>query len=306
MGTARPGARGPKRGLTLDRIVSAGIKVALTDGIGSLSMARVASELGVGTMSLYRYVTAKDELLLLMVDAALGTPPPPQPGEDWRAGLRRWALGVWAAYRRHPWSLRVPISAPPLRPQQRRLAGQRAWPRWPTHRCPSRRSSPAVLLVSGFVRNVATLIADLLAGAAGETVMPGYGTLLTRLTTAEQFPALHRAIASGALDDDDDIEVELEFGLERILDGIAVLIDETGGGRLISGPRDDDAAAVRGHRDLAGDAPRGAAGDRRPVPVRRHRRAPGDPDQRAWSARGSRPPCPMPSCWTSSRWACAS
>jgi AcrR family transcriptional regulator len=232
-GLRDPGARGPKRGLTLDRIVSAGIKVALTDGIGSLSMARVASELGVGTMSLYRYVTAKDELLLLMVDAGLGTPPPSPPGEDWRAGLRRWALGVWAAYRRHPWSLRVPISAPPYGPNNVAWLDNALATLADTPLAEQEKLS-CVLLVSGFVRNVATLTADLMAGAAGELVMPGYGALLTRLTTAEQFPALHRAIASGALDDDDDIEVELGFGLERILDGIAVLIDETDGGRKLA------------------------------------------------------------------------
>jgi AcrR family transcriptional regulator len=225
-GLRDPGARGPKRGLTLDRIVAAGIKVALTDGIGSLSMARVASELGVGTMSLYRYVTAKDELLLLMVDAGLGTPPPPEPGEDWRAGLRRWALGVWAAYRRHPWSLRVPITAPPYGPNNVAWLDNALAAMTDTPLSEQEKLSTA-LLVSGFVRNVATLTADLMAGAAGEMVMPGYGQMLTRLTTAEQFPALHRAIASGALDDDDDIEVELEFGLERILDGVAVLIERT-------------------------------------------------------------------------------
>ena len=107
--------------------MAAGIKVALTEGIGALSMARVAGELGVGTMSLYRYVAAKDELLTLMVDTALGPPPPARAGdEDWRAGLTRWAVGVRDAYRRHPWSLRVPISGAAARAQQRRLARERA------------------------------------------------------------------------------------------------------------------------------------------------------------------------------------
>lgn len=231
-GLRDPGARGPKRGLTLDRIVAAGIRLALTDGIGALSMARIASELGVGTMSLYRYVSAKDELLLLMVDAAIGPPPPPEPGEDWRAGLHRWAIGVWGRYRLHPWALRVPISAPPYGPNnvawlENGLAALAGTP------LAEQEKLSTVLLLSGFVRNVATLTADLLAGAAGESVMPGYGAMIGRLTTAEQFPALHRAVASGALDDDDDIEVELDFGLERILDGIEVLID-AGGGRLTS------------------------------------------------------------------------
>jgi AcrR family transcriptional regulator len=217
------GRRGPKRGLTLQRIVAAGIGVALTDGLGALSMARIASELGVGTMSLYRYVAAKDELLELMVDAALGTPPPASPGEDWRAGLRRWAEGVRDAYRRHPWSLRVPISAPPLAPNNVAWLDNALTALAPTALSEQEKLS-SVLLVSGFVRNVEVLTADLRAGAAGEQVMPGYGTLLQRLISPEDLPALHRAIASGVLDDDDDIEVEFEFGLERILDGIGVLV----------------------------------------------------------------------------------
>jgi AcrR family transcriptional regulator len=230
------GSRGPKRGLTLERIVAAGINVAHTDGVGALSMARIAGELGVGTMSLYRYVAAKDELLNLMVDTALGAPPPPAPGEDWRAGLRRWALGVWEAYRRQPWVLRVPISGPPYGPNNVAWLDNGLAALAETPLCEADKAS-TVLLLSGFVRNVATLSADFAAGSAGsagsagEAVMPGYGAVLTQLTTAEQFPALHRAIASGVFDDDDEIEVELEFGLERILDGVAVLIERTGPSR---------------------------------------------------------------------------
>jgi len=218
------GRRGPKPGLTLDRIVKAGIKVALTEGVGALSMARVAGELGVGTMSLYRYVAAKDELLTLMVDAALAAPPAAE-GEsaDWRSGLTRWAVGLRDAYRRHPWSLRVPISAPPLGPNN--VA-------WLEHALRALAETPlseqdklsCILLISGFVRNDATLTADFAAATGGEPVMPGYGRVLGRLTDAERFPALHAAIASGALDDEDDIDAEFNFGLCRILDGIEALI----------------------------------------------------------------------------------
>jgi AcrR family transcriptional regulator len=224
------GRRGPKRGLTLERIVAAGIQVALTDGLGALSMARIASELGVGTMSLYRYVAAKNELLELMVDAGLGPPPPARPGEDWRAGLRRWAEGVRDRYRRHPWSLRVPISAPPLAPNNVAWLDNALTALSGTSLSEQEKLS-SVLLVSGFVRNVETLTADMRAGAAGEQVMPGYGTLLGRLISPEDLPALHRAIASGVLDDDDDIEVEFEFGLERILDGIGTLVASKREGR---------------------------------------------------------------------------
>jgi len=222
-GRREKGTRGPKPGLTLDRIVAAGVKVAMTQGIGALSMTRVAAELGVGTMSLYRYVTAKDELLTLMVDSALGSPPDPAPGADWRAGLTRWALGVRSAYQRHPWSLRVPISAPPLGPNnvawlESALSALGATP------LSEQQKLSTVLLVSGFVRNDATLDLDLAAGAGGEQVMPGYARMLAALIEGGDFPALADALASGALEDEDDPDSEFYFGLERILDGVAELI----------------------------------------------------------------------------------
>ncbi|HEY6522814.1 MAG TPA: TetR/AcrR family transcriptional regulator, partial [Solirubrobacteraceae bacterium] len=217
------GTRGPKRGLTLERIVAAGIKVALTEGLGALSMARLASVLGVGTMSLYRYVAAKDELLALMVDRALGPPPVPGPDDEWRVGLTRWSVELRAAYGRHPWALRVPISGPPLGPNNVAWLDNALAALGDTPLSEQQKLS-TVLLLSGFVRNEATLTADFAAAAAGELVMPGYGQMLRRLIDPEQLPALYRAIESGSLDDADDPDAEFEFGLARILDGVDVLI----------------------------------------------------------------------------------
>jgi AcrR family transcriptional regulator len=222
-GLRRDGRRGPRRGLTLDAIVAAGIEVAAADGVGALSMARIAKRLGVGTMSLYRYVAAKDELLTLMVDTALGPPPPSPPRGGWRAGLTAWCGALRDTYRRHPWSLRVPISAPPLGPNNVAWL-DRALDALAETRLPEQDKLSSVLVLSGFVRNDATLTADFAAAANGELVMPGYGTLLAQITSADEFPSLHRAIASGALDDEDDPDVEYRFGLARILDGIAELV----------------------------------------------------------------------------------
>ena len=86
-----------------------------------------------------------------------------------------------------------------------------------------------VLLVSGFVRNDVTLALDFAQASGGAPQMPGYGQLLARLTTAEELPSLHRAIASGSLDDPDDPDVEFNFGMARILDGIAALVSRCHG-----------------------------------------------------------------------------
>jgi AcrR family transcriptional regulator len=226
-GRREPGTRGPKRGLTLGGIVAAGIHVAVSEGLDSLSMARVASELGVGTMSLYRYVAAKDELLTLMVDAALGTPrDPPLPDQSWREGITEWAVWLRDAYRRHPWTLKVPITAPPLGPNnvawlEGALRSLGATP------LSEQQKLSTVLLISGFVRNDATLTADFAAANQGEQVMPRYGALLSQLIEPARFPALQRAIASGALDDEDDPDQEFRFGLQRILDGVELLIRQT-------------------------------------------------------------------------------
>jgi AcrR family transcriptional regulator len=220
--------KGPKRGLSLERIVEAAVKIAVTDGLGAVSMNRVATTLGASTMSLYRYVESKEELLMLMVDAASGKPPPAEePGEGWRAGLARWAWAYRTVLRRHPWMLRVPISGPPVTPNQIAWLDHGLRALGATHLEEGEKLS-SMLLLSGFVRNEATLSADLTAAAlaAGVTtpdVMPRYSRLLQRLTDPEQFPAIHAAIAAGALDDEDDEEHEFIFGLERLLDGIDVL-----------------------------------------------------------------------------------
>ncbi|MFV2121161.1 TetR/AcrR family transcriptional regulator [Streptomyces sp. Act-28] len=117
-GTGEPPSRGPKRGLTLDAIVAAAVELADAEGLGAVSMRRLSTELGVGTMSLYRYVPGKAELLDLMLDRVQGLPPdaPAQPPADWRDGVESLARGHLALYRRHPWLLKVNQSRSVLGP----------------------------------------------------------------------------------------------------------------------------------------------------------------------------------------------
>jgi AcrR family transcriptional regulator len=112
-------ARGPKPGLTLTQIVAAAIDVADREGLAALSMRRVATELGVGTMSLYRYVPGKDELVALMCDQVLGSPGDVEQwrrGKGWRETMELVAEGSWELYTTHPWLIQVNQARPVLGP----------------------------------------------------------------------------------------------------------------------------------------------------------------------------------------------
>jgi AcrR family transcriptional regulator len=213
-------SRGPRPGLSLARIVEAGVQVASTEGLPAVSMARVARELGTSTMSLYRYVAAKDELLMLMVDAAIGPPPAADPDDGWRAGLSRWAWAYHERLREHPWGLRVPITGPPATPNQVAWMEHALWPMRDTGLSEDEKAS-VLLLLSGYVRNEATLTAELMsAGFISDESMMGYSRLLATLTDSDRFPAIQRLLEAGVFDRADPPEKEFSFGLERILDGL--------------------------------------------------------------------------------------
>jgi AcrR family transcriptional regulator len=227
----RPG-KGPKPGLSLERIVEAAVKVADSDGIAAVSMSRVAADLDVSTMSLYRYVSAKDELLTLMTDAAYGRPPTASASDEgWRAGLARWAWAELAVLRRHPWILRIPISGPPLTPNAISWLEQGLGTLRDTGLGEGEKFS-VILLLTGFVRNSATQLTDIheaavKSGSTVQDVMTAYGRMLAKLIDPERFPAVTAGLASGALDDDEEEEFgdnEFLFGLERVLDGLEMLI----------------------------------------------------------------------------------
>jgi AcrR family transcriptional regulator len=210
-------AKGPKRGLSLDRIVAAAVKAADADGLEAVSMSRVAVDLGAATMSLYRYVASKDELLVLMIDLATGQPPT-DPVTDWRVGLTRWAEAYRAVLNRHDWILRLPAEGLPIAPHQTAWL-ERGLQSLQGASLREAEKLSTVLLIRGFVRNEAVLT----AGAPGRDAAPAYGRVLSQLTDRFRFPALHQAIAAGAFETDDDVDSSFYFGLERILDGIDVL-----------------------------------------------------------------------------------
>ncbi len=109
--------RGPKPRLSRTAIVEAAMTVADAEGLDAVSMQRVARELGYTTMSLYRHLDSKEDLLVLMQDAALSQRPAgPRDDGDWRAGTEEWCHRALDQWRRHPWSAYIPQSGPPSGP----------------------------------------------------------------------------------------------------------------------------------------------------------------------------------------------
>lgn len=229
-GLAANPQRGPKREMSVERIVDTAMALADEGGLAAVSMAKVAAELGFTTMSLYRYVTSKDDLLLLMQDAACASfmMPPMDSVLGWRQGLREFALASVNVVRLHPWYLDIPIAGAPVTPGNLAIVdwGLGCMAALPLD---DQEKMSTVLLLSTYGREVGVVERDVSrsreAGAVGAGLdVPG---ILGLLVTEERFPHLHRILQSGAYTDNDPPGQEhddFDFGLERILDGIAHLI----------------------------------------------------------------------------------
>jgi AcrR family transcriptional regulator len=229
-GLREPSRRGPRPTLTVDRIVRAGIEIADAEGLAALSMSRVADRLGFTTMSLYRHVANKEELLVLMWSAALDAPPETAgPGDDWRSGLRRWCRAQVAAFQARPWLIDVPISGPPITPPD--LAWMDAGLRALARTGLSENDKLDIMIAfNAQARYQAKIFRDLMEAAkAGRPGMADYGRLLRELIDGERFPSVWRTVESGILDLPEGVtnapdEADLEAGVELLLDGVAALI----------------------------------------------------------------------------------
>jgi AcrR family transcriptional regulator len=193
-------------------------------------MSRVAKELGTSAMSLYRYVASKNELLMLMVDGAFGQVDVAEPTEGtWRERLWNWSLIELAAYRQFPWVTRIPVSGAPIMPKQILFMewGLRTLGDTKLH---EHEKLSVILLVTSFTRSFALLSGDIAAAVeSGEPMAQAtarFGVLIKRLTTAAEFPALHAVVDSGTFEEEEAelLDYDFYFGLERILDGVAMLM----------------------------------------------------------------------------------
>ncbi|MET8527025.1 TetR/AcrR family transcriptional regulator C-terminal domain-containing protein [Micromonospora sp. NPDC005172] len=219
--------RGPVHGVTRDQVVRTAIGIADSEGLAGLSMRRIATELDVPTMSLYRQVRGKEHLLLLMADAAFAAHRPPgtlPPG--WRAQLELLCRLQWSIYCRHPWlthviSLTRPLMAPHAVAHTecalRALAGCGLDQHTQLH---------LVVALANHVRGTAVNLqqgaeAEQDTGLTDDEWMVAQADVLGRLLAAGEFPHLARLSRSAI---DLNADSLFEFGLQRLLDGVAALV----------------------------------------------------------------------------------
>jgi len=97
----------PREPLSRERILRTAVALADEGGVESLSMRKIALELGVVPMALYKHVANKDEVLDGMVDVVVGEIDPPPGGTDWKTTIRQRVLSARSALLRHPWASQV-------------------------------------------------------------------------------------------------------------------------------------------------------------------------------------------------------
>ncbi|HEX5748208.1 MAG TPA: TetR/AcrR family transcriptional regulator [Archangium sp.] len=213
--------------LSRERIVRAALGIADAEGLSELSMRSVAAALGVPTMSLYRHVPGKEELVLLMADAAFAEgelPRSPPPG--WRAQLERVMRLHWSLYHRHPWLARV-LSL--TRPQL--LPSGMAHTEWVLRALDGLGLGLDTMLqvhltLVGFVRGIALELeeeaeAEAETGLTSDEWIQTQEAEMARVIASGHFPMLSRVgeLAGGSFEL--SLDTLFETGLLRLLDGLA-------------------------------------------------------------------------------------
>lgn len=93
--------------LNRDSVLRAAVALADKEGVEALSMRKLANELGVVPMALYKHVADKEDLLVGMVDVVIATYDPPETGSDWKGAIRSRILSARRALLKHPWARQV-------------------------------------------------------------------------------------------------------------------------------------------------------------------------------------------------------
>ncbi|MFI9320877.1 TetR/AcrR family transcriptional regulator C-terminal domain-containing protein [Kitasatospora aureofaciens] len=228
-------AKGGERELGRERIVEAAVRVADHEGLAALSMRRVATELGVATMSLYRHVPGKDELLRLMMDRVFGEQPlAAAPAPDWRTGLEEVSRLQWRIYRSHPWLASTMSFTRPVLAPDAALHTERAISALAGLGLSWEEMAQASVSLAAFTCGLAVHFereaqAEQDSGMSAEEWMErlddeDHDRLMSDPERFPMFDALNRGPEI-----DLGLDALFEFGLARMLDGVGALIAARGG-----------------------------------------------------------------------------
>lgn len=227
-----PPRRGPRPGLSVDAVVEAAIRLADAAGLDAVTMRRVAQQLGVAPMTLYTYVPGKAELLELMLDAAYAAMSRADTsGRPWRERVAAVAGENAALYAAHPWAATVSTGRPPLGPgmmakYEHELAA------FDGVGLDDVTVDAALTHLLNFVRSTARDAADARAVRQATAMddaqwWSANAPLLERVLDPAAYPRAVRigGAAGAAQQSAYDPERAYGFGLVRVLDGLAALID---------------------------------------------------------------------------------
>ncbi|MEV6930912.1 TetR/AcrR family transcriptional regulator [Dactylosporangium sp. NPDC051485] len=218
------GRRGPKPAHSVEEIVAAATELADEEGIAAASLPKVASRIGVTTNALYRYVSSKDELIVLLADRAWGDPPA-LPDGDWREAAALWSRQLFERFLSRPWLLDVPTTVP-LTPHNAAWLDALITVLKPTGMAAQHMLTCAYLLdsharyVANLRRNTPTPAALRRANPDQQRAMRAVRVFLDSQLRSRNLHAVADVMEDPTFLDDEPSLDGFEFGLARILDGI--------------------------------------------------------------------------------------
>ncbi|WP_410676187.1 TetR/AcrR family transcriptional regulator [Amycolatopsis sp. cmx-4-68] len=241
--------RGRKPVYSRAQITDAAIRIADVEGLEAATMRRIAVEIGAGTMSLYRYVPSRDDLIELMADRLMGEIEiAGLPSGDWRADLTHYANQTRAMWLRHPWIATVHRVLPGHGPNQLRLIERVMGVLDPHVSIDENLALMAILnsYVEGVVREEVVAAEEIRRSGLSELAfMSRMLPRIQELLASGEYPIFTKIVTEAGqplLNYDD----RFRYGLERVLDCIAAALPLAGGISSPSGQGSPPAIPSRG------------------------------------------------------------
>ena len=222
MATRTPTDREPRIRLSRERVVEAAIAYADASGLEAVSMRKLADELAVAPMALYRHVASRDDLVDGMVDVVFGEIGLPSTGADWKTAMRQRALSLRNVLGRHRWAIglmesrRNPGSAN-LRHHDAMIGSLRS------AGFSIEMAAHAYSLLDSYIYGFALTKMNLPFQTPDQVAEVAQS--MFQASAMSEYPNLVEFMTEHAMKPGYDYGDEFEYGLDVILDGVALALD---------------------------------------------------------------------------------